>query len=225
MSAPQSAEKTRTTVPFSESPASLEMKRPKNDSKHAGPEHAFEWAELIRIAFVAFAAAAVWYRVWEPFPHISVVGIAAALIGGYPIFKEAFENIVERKMTMELSMTIALLSALAIGEFFTALVITGFNTRRRGSGKGLTVGPRAARHPGPSRFPAQNGFSPTGTTKRLKYLRKTFDSENGNREARRDAYPLMALCKADALLWNRQRLQGRRCRLRKWREMWSMPEP
>ena len=29
-------------------------------------------------------------------------------------------------MTMELSMTIALVSALAIGEFFTALVITGF---------------------------------------------------------------------------------------------------
>jgi hypothetical protein len=26
---------------------------------------------------------------------------------GYPIFKEAFENIAERKMTMELSMTIA----------------------------------------------------------------------------------------------------------------------
>ncbi len=29
-------------------------------------------------------------------------------------------------MTMELSMTIALLAALAIREFFTALVITGF---------------------------------------------------------------------------------------------------
>ena len=57
---------------------------------------------------------------------MSVIGIAATLLGGYPIFKEAFENIVERKMTMELSMTIALLSALAIGEFFTALVITGF---------------------------------------------------------------------------------------------------
>ena len=83
-----------------------------------------EWTELIRIAFVALAAAAVWFRIWEPFPRISVIGIAAALIGGYPIFKEAFENIVERKMTMELSMTIALLSALAIGEFFTALVIT-----------------------------------------------------------------------------------------------------
>ena len=67
------------------------------------------------------AAAAVWFRIWEPLPRISVIGIAATLIGGYPIFKEAFENIVDRKMTMELSMTIALLSALAIGEFFTAL--------------------------------------------------------------------------------------------------------
>lgn len=36
------------------------------------------------------------------------------------MFNEAFENFVERKMTMELSMTIALLAALAIGEFFTA---------------------------------------------------------------------------------------------------------
>ena len=55
-----------------------------------------------------------------------MLGLAATLIGGYPIFKEAFENIVERRMTMELSMTIALASALAIGEFFTALVITAF---------------------------------------------------------------------------------------------------
>jgi P-type Cu+ transporter len=98
-----------------------------------------EWAELVRIAFVVLAAAAVWFRLWEPFPRISVIGIAATLIGGYPIFKEAFENIVERKMTMELSMTIALLSALAIGEFFTALVITGFVLAAEVL-EGLTVG-------------------------------------------------------------------------------------
>jgi cation transport ATPase len=78
------------------------------DEQHG---HEVEWAELARIAFVALAAAAVWFRLWEPFPHISVIGIAATLIGGYPIFKEAFENIVERKMTMELSMTIALASS------------------------------------------------------------------------------------------------------------------
>jgi len=97
---------------------------------HGGSErehgHAIERADLVRIGFVVLAAVAVWFRIWEPFPHISVIGIVATLLGGYPIFKEAFENIVERKMTMELSMTIALLAALAIGEFFTALVITGF---------------------------------------------------------------------------------------------------
>jgi heavy metal translocating P-type ATPase len=136
----QSVEQMRTTVsPFSGSPASPERKRPDSGSEHAEQEHGFEWVELIRIAFVAFAAIAVWFRVWEPFPHISVIGIAATLIGGYPIFKEAFENIIERKMTMELSMTIALLSALAIGEFFTVLVITGFVLAAEVL-EGLTVG-------------------------------------------------------------------------------------
>ncbi len=89
-------------------------------------EHGFEIAEVLRVVFVALAAAAVWFHLWEPFPRVSVIGLAATLIGGYPIFKEAFENILERRMTMELSMTIALVSALAIGEFFTALVITAF---------------------------------------------------------------------------------------------------
>ena len=107
--------------------------------EHSDHEHGFEWTEIARIAFVAFGAAAVWFRLWEPFPHVSVIGIGAALIGGYPIFKEAFENIVERKMTMELSMTIALLAALAIGEFFTALVITAFVLAAEVL-EGLTVG-------------------------------------------------------------------------------------
>src|ERR1700756_4479180 len=102
-------------------------------------EHSFELIEVLRVAFVALAAAAVWFHLWEPFHRVSVIGITAALIGGYPIFKEAFENIVERKMTMELSMTIALLSALAIGEFFTALVITAFVLAAEVL-EGLTVG-------------------------------------------------------------------------------------
>jgi P-type Cu+ transporter len=101
--------------------------------------HGVEWADLARIGFVILAAAAVWFRIWEPFPRISVIGIAATFIGGYPIFKEAIENIVERKMTMELSMTIALVAALAIGEFFTALVITGFVLAAEVL-EGLTVG-------------------------------------------------------------------------------------
>src|SRR5271169_2183376 len=110
-----------------------------HDSEEHGSGHRFERVELVRIAFVTLAAAAVWFRVWESFLRFSVIGIAATLIGGYPIFKEAFENIVERKMTMELSMTIALVSALAIGEFFTALVITAFVLAAEIL-EGLTVG-------------------------------------------------------------------------------------
>ena len=118
---------------------SSELNEPVLGADHEEHGHGVDWAEFARISFVAFAAAAVWFRLWEPFPHISVIGVAATLIGGYPIFKEAFENIVERKMTMELSMTIALLSALAIGEFFTALVITGFVLAAEVL-EGLTVG-------------------------------------------------------------------------------------
>jgi heavy metal translocating P-type ATPase len=118
---------------------SPELDEPAHGADHEQHGHGVERAELARIAFLALAAAAVWLRIWEPLPRISVIGIAAALIGGYPIFKEAFENIVERKMTMELSMTIALLSALAIGEFFTALVITAFVLAAEVL-EGLTVG-------------------------------------------------------------------------------------
>src|SRR5215471_12101088 len=96
------------------------------EREHSDHEYEFSWIDIARIVFVALAAVSVWFRVWEPLPRLSLIGIPATLLGGYPIFREAFENIVERKMTMELSMTIALLSALAIGEFFTALVITGF---------------------------------------------------------------------------------------------------
>lgn len=99
----------------------------------AAPEHeeypthpTLEWQDPARVALVGLAAAAVWFRLWEPLPRISVIGVAATLIGGWPIFREALENLFERKMTMELSMTIALLAALAIGEFFTTLVITLF---------------------------------------------------------------------------------------------------
>src|SRR6201993_2947614 len=112
-----------------------------SDEMHEGQdhEHGFDLVEVLRVVFVALAAAAVWFHLWEPFHRVSVIGLAATLIGGYPIFKEAFENILERRMTMELSMTIALASALAIGEFFTALVITAFVLAAEIL-EGLTVG-------------------------------------------------------------------------------------
>jgi heavy metal translocating P-type ATPase len=98
---------------------------------HAHHEHEHEHGhvelfDLLRITVTAVLAAAVFFRLWEPFPRISVLGIAGVLFGGWPIFQEAFENLRARQMTMELSMSIALLAALCIGEFFTALIITVF---------------------------------------------------------------------------------------------------
>lgn len=100
--------------------------RDHDDHGHEDHDHAFEWPEIVRIAVVAVAAIAVWFRIWEPVPAVSVIGVAGLLLGGWPILKEAFENLLERRMTMELSMTIAIAAAAAIGEFFTALVITLF---------------------------------------------------------------------------------------------------
>jgi Cd2+/Zn2+-exporting ATPase/Cu+-exporting ATPase len=76
--------------------------------------------------FVAVAAGSLWFLKAVPTPFYVGIGVLCAAVGGYPIFREAIENIMERRMTMELSMTIAILAALAIREVFTALVITLF---------------------------------------------------------------------------------------------------
>jgi Cu+-exporting ATPase len=89
-------------------------------------EHALSWVAAARILVVALGAAAVWFHLWEPFERVSLIGVAGVLIGGLPIFTEAAENLAARRMTMELSMSIAIIAAAAISEFFTALIITLF---------------------------------------------------------------------------------------------------
>jgi len=93
---------------------------------HGDHERPLAWSDSARIALVGMAAMAVWLRVWEPFPRLSVIGLVAAVVGSWPILKEAVGNLFERRMTMELSMSIAIAAALAIGEFLTALVIIFF---------------------------------------------------------------------------------------------------
>jgi heavy metal translocating P-type ATPase len=88
--------------------------------------HGFEWTESARIAVVAVAAAGVWFGIWEPLPNVSLIGLFGLVVGGWPIFSEAARNLAARRMTMELSMSIAIIAAAAISEFFTALVITLF---------------------------------------------------------------------------------------------------
>ncbi len=86
----------------------------------------FERMAMVRILVAFLGAAAVWFRVYEPFAAVSVVGLAALAFSGWPIFREATGNLASRRMTMELSMTIAIVAAAAIAEIFTALVVTLF---------------------------------------------------------------------------------------------------
>ena len=103
--------------------------RPEDEHDHdlqQEHEHGFSWTEAARIVLVALAAAAVWWRVWEPFTAVSLIGVLGLAVGGWPIFAEALENLLARRMTMELSMTLAIVAAAAIAQFFTALIITLF---------------------------------------------------------------------------------------------------
>jgi P-type Cu+ transporter len=83
-------------------------------------------ADLVRIGAVAAAVLWAWFAPWTPIARLDVVAALAAIVGGYPIFREAAEALSARRMTMELSMTLAIVAALAIGEVFTALVIVLF---------------------------------------------------------------------------------------------------
>lgn len=100
----------------------------RNDGVQDADEHEnpLNWRDLSRILFTGAAAAAFWFAGPRPDTAIVLAGVICAVAGGFPIFHEAYENIVARRMTMELSMTIAILAALAIKEIFTALVITLF---------------------------------------------------------------------------------------------------
>jgi len=97
-----------------------------DDESGHGHEHALNRSEIYRVLFVAVAAGAIWILGGVRNPYVTAIGVICTLVGGFPIFHEAYENIVQRRMTMELSMAIAIVAALAIREIFTALVITLF---------------------------------------------------------------------------------------------------
>jgi heavy metal translocating P-type ATPase len=97
-----------------------------NDHDHDDHDHETGTTEYLRLGLMAIIVIASLTGWWRPFMNRDWLAFAGTVIGGFPIYKEAWENLLKRRMTMELSMTIALLSALAIGQFFTAIVIAFF---------------------------------------------------------------------------------------------------
>jgi heavy metal translocating P-type ATPase len=93
---------------------------------HDGHDHETGIGEYVRLGSMGIIVIASLTGWWRPFMDRDWLAFTGTVIGGFPIYKEAWENLLKRRMTMELSMTIALLSALAIGQFFTAIVIAFF---------------------------------------------------------------------------------------------------
>lgn len=101
----------------------------RSSEQGAGAEHhdlSSHWVDYGRIAVVVVAIAASRFHPLPAIGGFDPVGVAAALVGGYPIFREAIRDTLARRMTMELSMSIALIAALSIREVFTANVIIVF---------------------------------------------------------------------------------------------------
>ena len=84
--------------------------------------------DLTRLAAVAglAVAAGVSQLLAAPWWVSAAIAAAGLVVGCWPILVEAWEDVRARKMSMELSMLIAILAAALIGEWVTALVITAF---------------------------------------------------------------------------------------------------
>src|SRR5215467_4456752 len=99
-----------------------------NEPEHENGEHAHSAGMIayIRLGLMAALIVASLTGWWRNYMGHDWLAFATTLIGGWPIYKEAWENLRKRRMTMELSMTLALIAALCIGQFLTALVIAFF---------------------------------------------------------------------------------------------------
>ncbi len=82
--------------------------------------------ELLRLALMAIAALLSWIGIWHVFLSIDFIAILAALVGGYPVYRETFGALRHGHVNMEVSMTVAIFASLAIGQYTVSVVITFF---------------------------------------------------------------------------------------------------
>ena len=87
-----------------------------------------EWADVVRIAVVGLAALGAWIAgaAGTPGWAVGAVGAVVLAVGCWPLLIEAAGDLRKRRMSMELSMLLAIVAAAAIGEWVTALAVTVF---------------------------------------------------------------------------------------------------
>lgn len=124
------------SAPSASTPA-LPVDEPDNPSGPGGSAEAgagerlidrIERSDILRIAVVGLAVLGAWVAgaAGTPGWAVGAVGAAALLVGCWPLVVEAVGDLRERRMSMELSMLLAIVAAAVIGEWVTALAVTVF---------------------------------------------------------------------------------------------------
>ena len=92
------------------------------DHDHQHFAGAVEYIRLGGLGLVILSSLTAW---WRNFMGHDWLAFAATVLGVFPIYAEAWENLRKRRMTMEISMMIALVAALCIGQFLSGDLIWG----------------------------------------------------------------------------------------------------
>src|SRR5438045_8907961 len=94
----------------------------RDDDHDQGREHSVTAGEYVRLglmALVIVASLTGWWRHWMLRDWLACT---ATHVGGFPIFKEAWENLRKRRVPTGLSMTLALVATLCMGQLLTVRV-------------------------------------------------------------------------------------------------------
>lgn len=99
---------------------------PGHNCAHHSASDSNVWFDWLRLFACGATIAVHWTNVLSSWQYAPQAFLLAVALFSFPIFKGGWQSIKQTRMTMSLSMTIAVIAALFLQEPFTALVITFF---------------------------------------------------------------------------------------------------
>ena len=82
--------------------------------------------DIARMVYVAASAALSALDLWRSILPVDIPSLIAVVVGGYPVFREAYFHLRSKSITTEVAMSIGIIASLLINEYLTALIITLF---------------------------------------------------------------------------------------------------
>jgi heavy metal translocating P-type ATPase len=95
------------------------------DERERNESKSIQVSRLVLVGFASGASAYGTYFLHILFPF-DIIAIVAVLLGGYPVFKETILSLRHFHISMEVSMTVAIIASLLVGQFAVSVLITFF---------------------------------------------------------------------------------------------------